>query len=70
MKKLIEHHELWSGLISQDPDAEIAILGIPFDRAVSWRAGAAQAPQSLRAITPHLAFSTEEGIQLDVRVKD
>jgi agmatinase len=70
MKKLIEHHDQWSGLISQDLDAEIAVLGIPFDRAVSWRAGAAQAPQHLRTITPHLAFSTEEGVQLDVRVKD
>lgn len=70
MNKLVEHHDQWSGLTSQESDAEIAVLGIPFDRAASWRTGAAQAPQCLRAITPHLAFSTEEGTLLQIRVKD
>lgn len=70
MTKRVEHYDLWSGLHSHDADAEIAVLGVPFDRAVSWRAGAAQAPQQLRRITPHLARVTEEGIPLTVRVKD
>jgi len=70
MSKLVEHHEMWSGLASDAAGADIAVLGVPFDRAVSWRAGAAQAPDRIRSITPHLAFITEEGTPLTVRVKD
>lgn len=70
MSKLVEHHTRWSGLESQAEDAEIAVLGIPFDNAVSWRGGARHAPERIRSITPHLAFSTEEGVMLSIRVKD
>lgn len=70
MSKLVEHRALWSGLASPEAEAEIAILGVPFDNAVSWRGGARHAPQRLRSITPHLAHSTEEGVLLRVRVKD
>lgn len=70
MTKLVEHRELWSGMVSPDDNADIGVLGVPFDRAVSWRAGAAQAPQRIRSITPHLAYITEEGLPLTVRVKD
>jgi agmatinase len=70
MAKLVEHHSLWSGLGSQADDAEIAVLGVPFDNAVSWRSGARHAPQRLRSITPHLSYTTEEGVPLKVRVKD
>ena len=70
MTHLVEHHSRWSGLERQSPTAEIAVLGIPFDRAVSWRSGAAQAPAHMRTITPHLAGSTEEGQLLTVGVKD
>lgn len=70
MTKLVEHRALWSGLVSLDDEAEIAILGVPFDNAVSWRGGARHAPQRLRSITPHLAHSTEEGVILRLRVKD
>jgi agmatinase len=54
----------------QDDGAEIGVLGIPFDNAVSWRTGARHAPQRIRSITPHLAAVTEEGTPLDVRLKD
>jgi agmatinase len=70
MSKLVEHHSLWSGLASQDSAAEIAIMGIPFDNAVSWRDGTQHAPERIRSLTPHLGFSTEEGNMLRVRVKD
>jgi len=70
MSKLVEHHTHWSGLESSDGDAEIAVLGIPFDNAVSWRGGTRHAPERIRSITPHLALSTEAGVMLTLRVKD
>jgi len=70
MTRLVEHRAVWSGLSSQAADAEIGVLGIPFDNAVSWRTGARHAPQRLRNITPHLAHVTEEGLDLTVRLKD
>jgi arginase family enzyme len=36
-----DYHGLWSNLTSDSPDADIAILGIPFDHATSFRKGAA-----------------------------
>jgi agmatinase len=70
MTDLVEHRALWSGLISADDDAEIGLLGVPFDNAVSWRSGTRQAPQRIRSITPHLASFTEEGLPLKMRVRD
>lgn len=70
MSKLVEHHTRWSGLESQDDTAEIAVLGIPFDNAVSWRGGTRHAPERIRSITPHLAYVTEEGAILKVRIRD
>ena len=70
MTKLVEHRGLWSGLASEADDAEIGVLGVPFDNAVSWRGGTRHAPQRIRSITPHLAYITEEGIPLKIRVKD
>jgi agmatinase len=70
MARLVEHHSPWSGLQSDDDEAEIGVLGIPFDGAVSWRSGARQAPDRIRSITPHLAHMTEEGVLLTTRIKD
>ncbi|GIK38305.1 MAG: agmatinase [Chloroflexota bacterium] len=70
MSKLVEHRALWSGLVSQAADAEIGVLGVPFDNAVSWRGGARHAPQRIRSITPHLGLTTEEGVLLKIHVKD
>ncbi len=70
MTRLVEHRSDWSGMVRQDDGAEIGVLGIPFDNAVSWRTGARHAPQRIRSITPHLAAVTEEGTPLDVRLKD
>ncbi len=65
------HRRLWSGLSSDDPSAEISILGVPFDGATSYRKGAALAPAKIREITPHIAPATEEGHRLaGLRIRD
>ena len=70
MTQLVEHRAAWSGLASDDDTAELGLLGVPFDNAVSWRPGARFAPDRIRGITPHLAAVTEEGTLLRVRLKD
>jgi agmatinase len=65
------HRRLWSGLSSDEPAAEVGVLGVPFDNATSFRKGAAFAPAKIREITPHLAPVTEEGHRLaGLRVRD
>jgi agmatinase len=64
------HRDLWSGLVSDDPAAEVGVLGVPFDRAVSFRGGTTFAPAKMRELTPHLANATEEGQPLTLRVRD
>lgn len=65
------HRHLWSGLSSADPQAEVGVLGVPFDNATSFRKGAAFAPARIREITPHVAPATEEGRSLlGLRVRD
>jgi agmatinase len=58
------HRYLWSGLASDDPSAEIGVLGVPFDNATSFRKGASFAPARIRDLTPHVAACTEEGYGL------
>ena len=65
------HRQPWSGLVSEDPAAEVGILGAPFDNAASFRKGAAFAPAKIRELTPHTAPVTEEGRRLGgLRVRD
>jgi agmatinase len=65
------HRYLWSGLSSDDPAAQVGVLGVPFDNATSFRKGASFAPAKIRDITPHVAASTEEGSRLTgLRVRD
>lgn len=65
------HRQLWSGLSTDADDAPIALLGVPFDNAASYRKGAAQAPARIRDITPHIAPLTEEGQSLEaLRIRD
>lgn len=59
-----DHRWLWSGLASDDPDAEVGVLGVPFDNATSFRKGASFAPTKIREITPHVTAGTEEGYRL------
>lgn len=60
----------WSGLASIDPGAEVGVLGVPFDGAVSFRRGTAFAPARLRELSPHMAACSEEGWPLRLRVRD
>ena len=68
------HRHLWSGLSSGDvaslTAAEVGVLGIPFDGAVSFRRGAALAPARLRELSLHLSPCAEEGQPLSLRVRD
>jgi agmatinase len=64
------HRQPWSGLVSDDPAAEVGVLGVPFDGATSYRRGTAFAPGKLRELTPHLAPCTEEGQPLTLAVRD
>ncbi|MEE8390277.1 MAG: agmatinase [Anaerolineae bacterium] len=64
------HRDLWSGLISDDLAAEVGVLGVPFDRAISFRGGTAFAPSKLRELTPRMSCATEEGQPLTLRVRD
>ncbi len=65
------HRGLWSGLTSEDPTAEVGILGVPFDNATCYRKGAAFAPAKIRELSPFSPASTEEGYRLHgLRVRD
>lgn len=65
---------LWGGL--NDPslteaEADVVILGLPFDGAASFRRGAAQAPDRIRQISYHIPPTTEEGQLLtNIRLLD
>ena len=58
------HRALWSGLASDLSEADIGILGVPYDGAASFRKGASQAPERIRSLTPHVAPFTERGASL------
>lgn len=65
---------LWAGLNEPDLDmaeTDVAIFGIPFDGSVSFRAGAADAPDALRNITRTITPTTEflESFE-ELKVKD
>ncbi|SDK03431.1 agmatinase [Natronincola ferrireducens] len=62
----------WGELYTEKLDeADVVILGIPFDSAVSNRKGAAEAPDKLRELSRILPPVTEEGLLLkDFKVYD
>ncbi|HEY7515010.1 MAG TPA: arginase family protein [Vicinamibacteria bacterium] len=58
---------------SDAPGADLTILGIPYDGAVCFRAGAAEAPARLRAISHSSAAVSEDGYVVEparFRVRD
>lgn len=65
---------IWNGL--HDPrltrqEADILVLGLPFDGAASFRRGAAEAPDRIRSISGHIEATTEEGQFMDnIKVLD
>ena len=55
---------IWNGLHNPElsPEkADVTVLGIPYDRAVSLRPGAAEAPDRIRAVSSHISPTTEDG---------
>ncbi|MBM4236846.1 MAG: agmatinase [Firmicutes bacterium] len=44
---------------------DVAVLGLPFDGAASYRKGAAEAPDRIRSISNHIAPTTEDGASLE-----
>ena len=81
MSNLVEHHTRWSGLESADDDAEVAVLGITFDSAVSWRGGTRHAPERIRSLMEgaavmgmtlalHSAITFEQGAVLESNFHD
>lgn len=59
------HRKPWSGLATGGADAPVAVLGIPFDSATSYRKGAAEAPDRIRRNTHFISPTTESGLILD-----
>src|SRR5690554_2123072 len=58
---------LWGGLNNpelQAAETDAVVLGLPFDRAASYRKGAARAPDRIRSISTHIPPTTEEGRRL------
>lgn len=59
---------IWNGLHDgslKPGDADITVLGLPFDRAASFRKGAAEAPDRIRLISGHISPTTEDGRSIE-----
>ena len=65
---------VWNGLHDhtlKPEDADVVIMGLPFDKATSFRKGAAEAPDRIRLVSGHISPTTEEGKSLaDIKVLD
>ncbi len=58
---------MWNSLHNPDltlKQADVAVLGLPFDGAVSYRKGAAEAPARIRSISYHCEPTTDGGASL------
>ncbi len=61
-KTMLENPGLWAGLNKPGlavEDADVVVFGIPFDKGVSFRAGAAEGPAAIRAISSNVCATTE-----------
>jgi len=65
---------IWNGLNNpalSPEEADILILGIPFDGAASYRKGAAEGPDRIRSISDHIEPTTEAGQRMNkIKVLD
>jgi len=62
-KDMIKDTDLWAGLNKPGlaiNEADIVVLGIPYDGAASFRAGAKDGPESIRSITYTITPTTED----------
>ncbi|MDW7738504.1 MAG: agmatinase [Bacillota bacterium] len=70
----LKNPKTWNGLNSPELDlneAAIAVLGLPYDGATSFRKGAAEAPDRIREISEHIPPTTEQGHSIEkIRVVD
>src|SRR5262245_23783379 len=66
MRGMIERHP-WGGLADPraTPPADVLILGLPYDGAACWRAGASAAPRRLREISATSPAISEIGEPVD-----
>ncbi|MFO7922976.1 MAG: agmatinase [Bacteroidales bacterium] len=58
---------IWNGLHDNNlglEDADVLIMGLPFDKATSFRQGAAEAPDRIRLVSSHISPTTEDGESL------
>ena len=58
---------IWNGLHNRNlspEEADVVVMGLPFDRATSFRQGAAEAPDRIRLISGHISSITEDGKSL------
>jgi|694.fasta_scaffold139969_3 agmatinase len=60
----------WAGMQLADNDADVGILGVPWDNAASYRRGAAEAPANLRRCIACADPFSEEGIPLTLSLCD
>lgn len=60
---------LWGGLYTEEPDAQIGVLGVPFEGGISYRRGTAFAPGKIREIFRECSPSTDDGVYLGGRVR-
>ncbi|HLG22055.1 MAG TPA: agmatinase [Candidatus Manganitrophaceae bacterium] len=62
MRKGLQKNRLWAGLNRPDAAApDITIVGIPYDGAVCYRAGAAKGPDRIRSISAEIPPVVETG---------
>ena len=74
IKEMVKENDIWAGLNKPNIDlseADIAVLGVPFDGGVSFRNGSKDAPRALREITYTIAPTTERFESLKgLKIKD
>ena len=64
------YQQPWAGMILAGPDADVGILGVPWDNAASYRRGAADAPATLRRCISCADAFSEEGVPLTLSLCD
>jgi agmatinase len=56
----------WGELNCQNKEqADVTVMGIPFDGAVSCGKGSAQGPEKIRSLSRYLPATTEQGFEID-----
>ncbi len=74
MKETVNNISIWNGLDNQNlspEEADILVLGLPYDGAASFRRGAAEGPDRIRSISGHIEPTTEDGrLMSNIKVLD